>query len=95
MFSNYRKDCHIPNVTDTFVTASTYETYEEKVKRLNLDHHARVIQRAYRLYKLLKCIRECAEKYRRAKENCERLEMRKIEEYKYLLNRIVFLFFFF
>ena len=54
---------YIPNVTDRIVDPRPYETYEEMVKRLNHDHYATVIQRAFRHYQfrqmITRWLKEC------------------------------------
>lgn len=59
------------------MTAKSYESYVEMQLRLNLDGHARVIQRYYRAYRLRKYIRQCARIYRDMLEKCEKREKEK------------------
>lgn len=64
------------------MTVKLYENYDEIQLRLNLDGHARVIQRNYRAYRLRKYIKECARIYREMLEKCE-----KREEEKAIINK--------
>ncbi|XP_014487996.1 PREDICTED: IQ and ubiquitin-like domain-containing protein [Dinoponera quadriceps] len=73
----WRNDCYISSQTDKYMTVKSYENYDEMQLRLNLDGHARVIQRNYRAYRLRKYIRECAQIYRDMLEKCEKREQEK------------------
>lgn len=54
---------YIPNVTDKIVIPKPYETYEQMIIRLNHNHFASVIQRAFRHHqfrqKVDRWLREC------------------------------------
>ncbi|EFN80348.1 IQ and ubiquitin-like domain-containing protein [Harpegnathos saltator] len=73
----WRDDCYIPNQADEYMTVKSYESYAEMQLQLNLDGHARVIQRNYRAYRLRKYIKECARIYRDMLEKCEKREEEK------------------
>ncbi|XP_011552961.3 IQ and ubiquitin-like domain-containing protein [Plutella xylostella] len=74
---------YIPTVTDRIVAPRPYETYDEMVQRLNHDHYATVIQRAYRNYvfrkKVANWIKLCLERIARLKEQ-DRLEREAMEK---------------
>ncbi|XP_026731334.1 IQ and ubiquitin-like domain-containing protein [Trichoplusia ni] len=74
---------YVPNVNDRIVIPKPYETYEEMIKRLNHDHYASIIQRAFRHHqyrqKVDKWLRECRERIERMKEE-ERLEVEATEK---------------
>jgi hypothetical protein len=59
-----------------------YETYMEMELRLDFDGHARIIQRYYRAYRLMKYVRKCAQTYRELFRNCKIYEEEKIIAYK-------------
>ncbi|XP_043279015.1 IQ and ubiquitin-like domain-containing protein [Venturia canescens] len=75
----WRKDFYIQNCTDVYKSAKTYESNEQMVKRRGLDGQARVIQKAYRAYRLMKYIKECSKEYRKRLEDCKKLEIERIE----------------
>lgn len=70
-----RDDYYIPDEADKYVTVKPYESYDTIL--LRLDFHARVIQRNYRAYRLMKYIRECAQIYRDMLEKCKKYEEEK------------------
>lgn len=47
-----------------------------------LDRYARVIQRNYRAYRLMKYIKECGQIYRNMLEKCNKYEEEKAIAYK-------------
>lgn len=47
-----------------------------------LDRYARVIQKNYRAYRLMKYIKECAQAYRNILEKCNKYEKEKAIAYK-------------
>ncbi|CAG9579827.1 unnamed protein product [Danaus chrysippus] len=67
---------YIPNVTDRIIVPKPYETYEEMIARLNHDHYAAVIQRAFKHYqfrqKVKRWLRECMERIARMEEERRR-----------------------
>ncbi|XP_063541661.1 IQ and ubiquitin-like domain-containing protein [Cydia strobilella] len=73
---------YIPNVTDRIVVPKHYETYEEMKARLNHDHYASVIQRAFRhqqfRQKVERWLKVCMERIARMKEE-DRLEREAME----------------
>ncbi|XP_052748703.1 LOW QUALITY PROTEIN: IQ and ubiquitin-like domain-containing protein [Galleria mellonella] len=73
---------YIPNVTDKIIIPKPYETYEKMIFRLNHNHYAVVIQRAFRHHqfrqKVKKWIRECMERIAKMKEE-NRLEREAME----------------
>ncbi|CAK1544004.1 unnamed protein product [Leptosia nina] len=73
---------YIPNVTDRIVVPGKYETYEEMIDRLNHNHYASIIQRAFRHHqfrqKVDRWLSECKERIARMKEE-ERLEREAME----------------
>ncbi|XP_030025931.2 IQ and ubiquitin-like domain-containing protein [Manduca sexta] len=73
---------YIPNVTDVIIVPKPYETYEEMIRRLNHDHYASIIQRAFKHHqfrqKVEKWLKSCLEKIARMKEE-ERLERDAME----------------
>ncbi|KAJ8724471.1 hypothetical protein PYW08_015945 [Mythimna loreyi] len=73
---------YIPNVTDRIVEPKPYETYEEMVKRLNHNHYASVIQRAFKHHRFRQMVKqwlkECMERIARMKEE-DRLEREAME----------------
>ncbi|CAK9830941.1 IQ and ubiquitin-like domain-containing protein [Anthophora retusa] len=78
----WRPDCFISSEKDKLITSQPYETYEEMMARLDYDGKARIIQRNYRIYKLLKHIREFARQYRELVANCVQYEAEKILMYR-------------
>ncbi|XP_076630548.1 IQ motif and ubiquitin-like domain-containing protein isoform X2 [Colletes latitarsis] len=78
----WRPDCFISNESDKYLTSKPYETYEEMMRRIDYDGKARIIQRNYRIYKLLKYVKEYARRYRELVENCEKYEEEKMTIYK-------------
>lgn len=61
----------------------TVKPYESDIEmQLRLDRPARIIQRNYRAYRLMKYVRKCAETYRYLSENCRRYEEEKAAAYK-------------
>lgn len=54
------------------------------MKRLDYDGKARIIQRNYRIYKLLKYIKEYARQYRELVKGCKLYEAEKIMLYRYV-----------
>ncbi|XP_015608263.1 IQ and ubiquitin-like domain-containing protein [Cephus cinctus] len=70
----WRPDCYVPNVSDKYISASPYETFEEMQSRLNIDGCVRTIQKYYRAYRLIKYAKECANTYRQALTGCKILE---------------------
>ncbi|KZC10890.1 PREDICTED: IQ and ubiquitin-like domain-containing protein [Dufourea novaeangliae] len=78
----WRPDCFISSELDKYMTSKPYETYEEMMQRLNHDGNARIIQRNWRIYLLLKNIKEYARQYRELVENCRLYEEEKVMMYK-------------
>ncbi|CAH2040479.1 unnamed protein product, partial [Iphiclides podalirius] len=74
---------YIPNVTDKIVIPKQYETYEEMVKRLNHNHYASIIQRAFRHFqfrqKVHKWLQDCKERINRMMEE-EKQEREVLEK---------------
>lgn len=54
------------------------------MKRLDYDGKVRIIQRNYRIYKLLKYIKEYARQYRELVKGCKLYEAEKIMLYRYV-----------
>lgn len=77
-----RSDCFISNESDKYLTSKPYETHNEMIRRIGYDEKARIIQRSYRMYKLLKHIREFARQYRELVENSKKYEEEKAIIYK-------------
>ncbi|XP_017760974.1 PREDICTED: IQ and ubiquitin-like domain-containing protein [Eufriesea mexicana] len=77
-----RPDCFVSSESDKYVTSKPYETYDEMMIRLDYDGKARIIQRNYRIYKLLKRIKEYARRYRELVENCKQHEAEKVLLYR-------------
>ncbi|XP_012532008.2 IQ and ubiquitin-like domain-containing protein [Monomorium pharaonis] len=71
----WRDDYYVPNDADKYMTVKCYENYADM--QLNLDRHARVIQRNYRAYKWRKYIKKCAQAYRNILEDCKSYEEEK------------------
>ncbi|EGI58121.1 PREDICTED: IQ and ubiquitin-like domain-containing protein [Acromyrmex echinatior] len=71
-----RDGYYVPNEADKYMTVKSYESYADI--QLNLDRHARVIQRNYRAYKWRKYIKECACAYREKLEKCKKYEEEKV-----------------
>ncbi|XP_033212492.1 IQ and ubiquitin-like domain-containing protein [Belonocnema kinseyi] len=69
----WRTDCYIPSETDKYLSIKTYESYEEMQRRINIEGHARTIQRYYRAYRIRRFIKESAQLYRKLLGDC-RLE---------------------
>lgn len=82
--SLFRSDCFISNESDKYLTSKPYETHNEMIRRIGYDEKARIIQRSYRMYKLLKHIREFARQYRELVENSKKYEEEKAIIYKYV-----------
>ena len=85
MFIIYRKNFYIPNNSDVYLSAKSYECHEDVQKRLNFDGNARTIQKAYRTYRILKYIRKWAKEYRQTKEDCMKLENERTETLRFVL----------
>ena len=83
-FFSFRSDFFISSESDKYITSKPYETYEEMMKRLDYDGKARIIQRNYRVYKLLKYIKEYARQYRELVKGCKLYEAEKIMLYRYV-----------
>nr|XP_034172520.1 IQ and ubiquitin-like domain-containing protein [Osmia lignaria] len=73
----WRSDCFISSGFDKYLTSKPYETYEEMMKRLDYDGKARIIQRNYRIYVLLKNIKKFAKQYRELVDDCKMYELEK------------------
>ncbi|XP_031839449.2 IQ motif and ubiquitin-like domain-containing protein [Nomia melanderi] len=73
----WRPDCFISSELDKYVASKHYETYEEMMRRLDHDGKARIIQRNWRAYLLLKNVKEYARQYRELVENCKLYEEEK------------------
>lgn len=84
----FRSDYFISAESDKYITSKPYETYEEMMKRLDYDGKARIIQRNYRIYKLLKYIKEYARQYRELVKGCKLYEAEKMMLYKYVTYKI-------
>ncbi|XP_076279737.1 IQ motif and ubiquitin-like domain-containing protein isoform X2 [Lasioglossum baleicum] len=78
----WRRDCFISSEKDKYMTSGPYETYEEMMERLNYDGNARIIQRNWRIYLLLKNIKEYARQYRELVENCRLYEKERAIMYE-------------
>ncbi|XP_026674849.1 IQ and ubiquitin-like domain-containing protein [Ceratina calcarata] len=78
----WRADCFISGESDKYVTSKPYETYEEMMERLDYDGKARIIQRNYRIYILLKRVKEFARQYRELLDDCKQYEAEKILIYR-------------
>ena len=57
------------------------------MKRLDYDGKARIIQRNYRVYKLLKYIKEYARQCRELVKGCKLYEAEKIMLYRYVTSK--------
>ncbi|CAH2981761.1 unnamed protein product [Chilo suppressalis] len=73
---------YIPNVTDKIIIPKPYETYDQMVTRLNHNHFASIIQKAYRHHQFRQMVdrwlRECRERIDRMKKE-EKLEREAME----------------
>ncbi|XP_023943809.1 IQ and ubiquitin-like domain-containing protein [Bicyclus anynana] len=73
---------YIPNVSDRIIVPQPYETYEQMIARLNHNHYASIIQRAFRHHqfrqKVKKWLNECMERIKRMEEE-KRLEREAME----------------
>lgn len=78
-----RTDCNVSNTRDKYMTPKFYETYDDIQWRLDLNKRARIIQRNYRVYRLLKYIKDCARRYRDIMKECERHREERIIMYRY------------
>ncbi|XP_076245970.1 uncharacterized protein LOC143186282 [Calliopsis andreniformis] len=78
----FLSDCFISSEKDKYLTSKPYETYEEMMRRLDYDGKARIIQRNYRIYKLLKYIKEYARQYRELVKDCQIYERDKLMMYQ-------------
>ncbi|XP_044014159.1 IQ and ubiquitin-like domain-containing protein [Aphidius gifuensis] len=67
----WRKDCFISCANDKYMTV---KYYDENKSTFDLDKHARIIQKFYRSYKMLKNIKECTFAYRKIVEDCKKFE---------------------
>ncbi|GAB1865111.1 IQ and ubiquitin-like domain-containing protein [Camponotus japonicus] len=76
----WRHDCYIRNEEDTYMIVKPYKRYVEI--QSYLDRYARVIQKNYRAYRLMKYIKECAQAYRNILEKCNKYEEEKAIAYK-------------
>lgn len=65
----------------------TVKYYDDNKSAFDLDKHARIIQKFYRSYKMLKNIKECTFAYRKIVEDCK-----KFEEEQADLHRFFFFF---
>ncbi|XP_028033352.1 IQ and ubiquitin-like domain-containing protein [Bombyx mandarina] len=63
---------YIPSVNDKIITPKPYETFEEMKRRLNHDHYASIIQRAFKHYqfriKVERWLKECRDRINRMRE---------------------------
>ncbi|XP_011298592.1 IQ and ubiquitin-like domain-containing protein [Fopius arisanus] len=75
----WRPDCYVPCLHDRYIVARPYESYENMMRRIDYDGKARIIQKCYRGWKMLKNIKECTEEYRRIVGNCKKFEEEKDE----------------
>ncbi|KAL7295497.1 hypothetical protein TKK_0011144 [Trichogramma kaykai] len=78
----YSDDCYVQSIHDRVLDVRPYETFEQMRARMDLDGKARLIQRCYRAYRVLRLIKESAQIYRRLREECDRLEQEKLEYLK-------------
>ncbi|XP_058793971.1 IQ and ubiquitin-like domain-containing protein [Phymastichus coffea] len=75
----WRRDCYIASVSDKYVSAKPYKTYEELQDSTDVIGKATLaIQRCYRAYRILKFVRACARIYRQWREHCDMLQQEKI-----------------
>ncbi|XP_015171713.1 PREDICTED: IQ and ubiquitin-like domain-containing protein [Polistes dominula] len=78
----WRTNCNVSNAKDKYMTAKCYVTYDEIKWRLDLDGNARIIQKNYRVYRLLKYLKKCARKYREIMNECKRYQEERIIMYR-------------
>ncbi|KAF7394029.1 hypothetical protein HZH68_010848 [Vespula germanica] len=78
----WRTDYNVSNANDKYMTPKCYEPYDDIQWRLDLNHRARIIQRNYRVYRLLKYMKECARKYREILKECKRYQDERIIMYR-------------
>ncbi|XP_043491784.1 IQ and ubiquitin-like domain-containing protein [Polistes fuscatus] len=78
----WRTNCNVSNAKDKYMTAKCYVTYDEIQWRLDLDGNARIIQKNYRVYRLLKYLKKCARKYRKIMNECKRYQEERIIMYR-------------
>ncbi|XP_015127513.1 IQ and ubiquitin-like domain-containing protein [Diachasma alloeum] len=78
----WRPDCNIPCENDRYMIAGRYECHEEMLNRIDYDGKARIIQRCYRGWKMLKNIKECTEEYRRIVGDCKKFEEERDDLYR-------------
>lgn len=87
---SYRENCYVPNVSDKYITAKPYESYEGMQSKLNIEGKVRMIQKYYRAYRIAKFIKESAAIYRQIVADCKRHDEERILAYKYNpLNRAI------
>ncbi|KAJ0177765.1 hypothetical protein K1T71_006638 [Dendrolimus kikuchii] len=88
----YSVQAYIPNITDRIVVPKPYETYEQMIIRLNHNHYASVIQRAFRHYqfrqKVERWLKDCMERIARMKEEPGEIRLRTISRDKGEIARI-------
>ncbi|XP_029165079.1 IQ and ubiquitin-like domain-containing protein [Nylanderia fulva] len=70
---------YIPSEEDKYMIVKPYKSHA-KIQS-HLDRYARVIQRNYRAYRLMKYIRKCAQTYRNMLEKCNKYEEEKAIAY--------------
>ncbi|XP_060528984.1 IQ and ubiquitin-like domain-containing protein [Cylas formicarius] len=75
------KEIYIPNICDKILTPGTYETAEEREKRLNIEGKIRIIQRYYYSWKMRKCLKQLREEYhKRLSTELARIEAERLED---------------
>jgi hypothetical protein len=63
-FGAATEEIYIATVNDVPVEAGEYETYREAEERRHLMKHVLILQRNFRRFILLKCVKKCAADYR-------------------------------
>ncbi|KAK2582166.1 hypothetical protein KPH14_004524 [Odynerus spinipes] len=78
----WRRDYHVSSTKDKYMTPKLYEIHDEVEWRLDFDGNAKIIQRNYRVYRLLKYVKKCARKYRDVMKECRKYQEERIMMYR-------------
>ncbi|XP_034948938.1 uncharacterized protein [Chelonus insularis] len=73
----WRKDCYISSENDKYMTPKPYETHEMREKRLN--EKAKIIQKCYRSWRIIKTMSQCATAYKKMSDDCKKFEEERAE----------------
>ncbi|KAK0090667.1 hypothetical protein PV325_009410 [Microctonus aethiopoides] len=75
----WRMNCYIPNECDKYLTIKNIIPIDEKKIELELNNKVKIIQKAYRSWRIIKMIKECAKVYRKMIDDCQKFEEEKLQ----------------